>query len=49
MKSTEEHPLAFFDWYLEIEISKYLKKFYKHKMSFKNLLGTPFSLFHKSV
>lgn len=28
MRSTAEHPLAFFDWYLEDEISKDLKKFY---------------------
>ncbi len=30
MKSTEEHPLAFFDWYFENEINKDLKEFYKH-------------------
>lgn len=30
MKSTAEHPLAFFDWYLENEIYKDLKEFYKH-------------------
>jgi hypothetical protein len=30
MKSTAEHPLAFFDWYLENEINKDLKEFYKH-------------------
>jgi len=28
MRSTAQHPLAFFDWYLEDEISKDLKKFY---------------------
>lgn len=28
MKSTAEHPLAFFDWYLENEINKDLKEFY---------------------
>ena len=30
MKSTLEHPLAFFDWYLENEISNDLKEFYSH-------------------
>jgi hypothetical protein len=28
MKSTAEHPLAFFDWYIENEIHKDLKEFY---------------------
>jgi len=30
MKSTIEHPLAFFDWYLENEINNDLKEFYIH-------------------
>ena len=28
MKSTAEHPLAFFDWYLENELNNDLKEFY---------------------
>lgn len=30
MKSTVEHPLAFFDWYLENELNNDLKEFYSH-------------------
>lgn len=40
MRSTAEHPLAFFDWYLEDEISKDLEKFYfdiTEKLHFNNV------------
>jgi len=41
MKSTAEHPLAFFDWYLENKIDKDLKEFYNEitkKLYYNNVI-----------